>query len=112
MNAEILVLATATTVQSLNIELSLLEDLVLQRRALDQYLYVAGERNEFIEKFPQTLAAKKWQFGFRPKTTSIEFSESTLYRNTTSAIACFSPLWLFDFSSSREIKQEKGNLSL
>lgn len=111
MNAEILVLSTAQNLQSLDIDLSPLEKIVLQRRTLDQHLYVASDRNEFIEKFTQTRVAKKWQSNFVPTTTSIEFSESTLYRNTSSAIAFSSPLWLFDFSSSREIKQEKININ-
>ena len=111
INAEILVLSTAESIQSLDINLSPMEDIGLQRRALEQHLYVSSDRNEFIEKFTQTRVAKKWQFNFVPTTTSIEFSESTLYRNTSSAIAFSSPLWLFDFSSSREIKQEKININ-
>ena len=111
VNAEILVLSTAEDIQSLDIELSQLETVVIQRRILDQYLFVAAEQDEFIDKFPESAAAKKWYSGFKSTTTAIEFSESTQYQNLNPAIALSSPLWLFDFSSSREIKQEKININ-
>jgi hypothetical protein len=111
INAEIVILSTADDVQSLDIELNQLEKIVLQRRVLEQHLYVASDRSEFIEKFTQTEVAKKWQSDFVPTITSIEFSESTQYKNINPAIALYSPLWLFDFSSSREIKQEKININ-
>lgn len=111
VNAEILVLSTAEDIQSLDIELSQLESVVIQRRVLEQHVYVSADRDEFIEKFSETAAAKKWHSGFTPNSTIIEFSESTQYQNRNPAIALTSPLWLFDFASSREIKQEKININ-
>ena len=109
MNADLLVLSTASSVQELNPNFRAREKIFLRRRLPNQRFFVAAERNDFAKHFPLSEFGKQWAANFTPISTNVQFLENTQYSDQPSAAAVFSPVGIGAYRRSREIRQEQIN---
>jgi hypothetical protein len=109
MNADLLVLSTAGSVQELNPNIRAREKNFLKRRLPNQRFFIAAQPDDFAKHFPLSEFGKQWAMDFKPISTNVQFSENTQYSDQPSAVAVFSPVGIGAYRRSREIRQEQIN---
>jgi hypothetical protein len=107
IHAEVLVFTSAIDASSLPFSLKPLHRVFLQRRSAEEYFFVGGDRLSFEHDFMRSDCFKSWRDNFSPVRSSIEYLEATLEEEAPISVALMSGLWMGDYRTSREIRQEE-----